>query len=435
MTITPGAAGINSGDGCSLVEAIINANNDAATYAECVAGNGRDRIILPRRSTLSYLTPYGTDSALPDMTSPITIMGNRSIIQRDSGAADNFRILFVDSGNLTLNNVTISGGNITANGGGILNHFGTVRLNNSIVSGNSARNGGGILNHFGGTVTLNHSILSDNSATYDFSGFSNVGGGIANYDGTVTLNHSTISNNLAYYGGGLHNEDMMVVRNSTISGNSTPVFGGGIRNDGTLTIHNSTLSGNSAAGNGGGIYSSGIVTLNNSTVSGNSAEESGGGIFNDLGTLNLHRSLISGNLAGTGAEIANFSIINANNYNLFGHSGLSNAQAFSGFTPGGTDITATSDGTTPTPLTNILDPNLANNGGPTQTHALVPGSPAVDAAPIAECLPPPINGLDQRGVARNDAGCDSGSFELNLNVANLINQVVSMDFWMDSRDH
>ena len=101
--------------------------------------------------------------------------------------------------------------------------------------------------------------------------------------------------------------------------------------------------------------------------------------------------------------------IAANNFNLFGHSGLSNAQAFYGFTPGASDITATSNGTM-TPLANILAP-LADNGGPTQTHALVTGSPAIDASPDdLSCEP-----FDQRGVTRpQPAGgnCDIGSFEI-----------------------
>ena len=93
---------------------------------------------------------------------------------------------------------------------------------------------------------------------------------------------------------------------------------------------------------------------------------------------------------------------------------LTNGQAFENFTPGPTGITATSNGNNPTALVNILNPNLANNGGPTRTHALVGGSPAVDA--VIETCPPPAK--DQRGVRRpqdvNNDGVairDIGSFE------------------------
>jgi hypothetical protein len=98
---------------------------------------------------------------------------------------------------------------------------------------------------------------------------------------------------------------------------------------------------------------------------------------------------------------------------VFGHQGLTNAQAFENFTPGPLDITATSNGNTPTALSAILNTTLANNGGPTRTHALVPGSPAIDTVTDGTCPPP---ATDQRGVPRfqdGDGGvaCDSGSFE------------------------
>jgi hypothetical protein len=130
----------------------------------------------------------------------------------------------------------------------------------------------------------------------------------------------------------------------------------------------------------------------------------------------LARTLISGNTAASGAEIYNQSnLVTAGNFNLFGHSGLTNAQAFENFTPGVTDITATSNGNRPTALTGILNTTLANNGGPTRTHALVAGSPAIDSVNNGTCPPP---ARDQRGVVRpqdgnNDGGvaCDTGSFE------------------------
>jgi uncharacterized repeat protein (TIGR01451 family) len=208
----------------------------------------------------------------------------------------------------------------------------------------------------------------------------------------------------------------LTLNETTVSGGAAPGFtgtssslGGGVYNRlGTVTLTNSTVSGNSAIF-GGGVYNSfsGTTTLTNSTISGNSAS-SGGGVYINAGTATLTRTLVSGNTAASGAEISG--TITADDFNLFGHSGLTNAQAFSGFTPGPSDITATSDGTDPTPLANILAP-LANNGGPTQTHALVAGSPAIDA--VGAGCPPPAT--DQRGVSRpQPAGgnCDIGSFEI-----------------------
>jgi uncharacterized repeat protein (TIGR01451 family) len=153
----------------------------------------------------------------------------------------------------------------------------------------------------------------------------------------------------------------------------------------------------------------GAGTLINSTVAGNTAVGIGGGVENIFGRTILTNSIVSGNTASTGAEVFNGKYNGgiAATSTLFGHSELTNAQAFSGFTPSGSDLTATSDGTTPTALTDILAP-LGDNGGLTQTHALVGDSPAIDNA--ENCQPPTT---DQRGVTRpQGSACDIGSFEL-----------------------
>jgi hypothetical protein len=196
----------------------------------------------------------------------------------------------------------------------------------------------------------------------------------------------------------------------------TADFGGGISvSYAAATLTNSTISGNSGGGIGGGSYP--ILRITNSTITRNS----GGGVVNGyLGDLTLERTLISGNTGRPGAaEVDNDpeleGRVQAANFNLFGHSGLTNAQAIDGFTPGPTDITATSNGNDPTALPNILNTTLANNGGPTRTHALVAGSPAIDTVTDGTCPPP---NQDQRGVRRPKDGngdgaeiCDTGSFE------------------------
>jgi hypothetical protein len=352
--VTAGATGINSGDGCSLVEAIINANNDAQTHAECTQGNGADTINLAG-NTYSYTTAFGSLSALPDIASNITIEGNGSTIQRDSAAGTNFRIIRVDStGNLTLNEATITGGKAgSEGGGGIFNYGGTVSVKNSTINENSAKNGGGIKNiasAYGGTYTA-----------------------------TLTVENSTISGNTASSkGGGVSNQS------------ETYLFGSA---NAELTINDSTITGNSAS-NGGGIFSD--------------EEISGGG--SPSSTTNLNRSIISGNTGIAGQEVYNEDgTLYANNFNLFGRQSLTNAQAFSSFNPGANDITATSDGTTPTYLSDILDP-LADNDGPTKTHALVAGSPAIDAVATGPAT-------DQRGAPRPaGSGYDIGSFEFGSDV-------------------
>ena len=145
-----------------------------------------------------------------------------------------------------------------------------------------------------------------------------------------------------------------------------------------------------------------ILTLSNSSVSGNTAIEGGAaGVQNNNGTLILIRTLISGNndYFGGANEVEGVGTIVANNYNLFGHDGDAGVL---GFSLGPTDIVP-SEG-----LGAILNTTLANNGGPTQTHALVADSPAIDASPDdADCA-----ATDQRGVRRPQGpACDIGAFE------------------------
>jgi hypothetical protein len=221
--------------------------------------------------------------------------------------------------------------------------------------------------------------------------------------------------------GGILNAATLTLNNSTVHDNETTNWGGGIYNlGGTLTVNNSTISGNSG-GTGGIDLSGGMVTINNSTLTGNTATGgSGGGVYVFNGTMNLNRTIISGN--GGGEIASGGGTINANNLNVFGHSGLTNAQAFTNFMPGINDRTATSNGTHPTALAGILNTTLADNGGPTLTHALVSSSPAIEIIPTTDANCNPGETADQRGAARAngpDAGgnaCDAGAFEFGSNV-------------------
>ena len=364
-----------NGTDCLLVDAITAANTDLPA-GDCAAGNpGADTIELLDNVTL--FTAIGT-AGLPEVNSAITINGNGFTI---AGIDDVFGIMSVaSSGNLTLNNTTITAGFGVF--GGIYN-AGTLTLNHSTVTGNStlAAQTGGIMNY--GVATLNHSTVSNNGE-----------GGIDNF-GPLTLNNSTVSGNT---GPGITNVSMLTLSNSTVSGNTGYFGGGGINNAGTLTVSDSTVSDNSAFNSGGGIYNSGALTLERSLIAGNTAIN-GQEIFS--------AGCLSAASANTPDCLTSASAVNSADSNLFGHSGLTNAQAFSGFTPDGDDITATSDGTTPTALAAILDTTLQVNApGNTATHALMTGSPAVDAASNGPAT-------DQRGVARpQGSGFDIGAFEL-----------------------
>ena len=243
------------------------------------------------------------------------------------------------------------------------------------------------------------------------NGMSISGGCIYNDGATLTVTNCFLTSCTSPNGGAIYNHHAtLTVTNCTISGNPAASNGGGIYNDGSssggsaaLTISNSTLSGNTANSNGGGIFSDGssggsaTLSLDNSTLSDNSAS-SGGGIYNkgDSGsaTLDLTETILK---TGTsGANIDNsFGTVTSHGYNLSNDNG-------GGF------LTHLGDQINTDPM---LGP-LQNNGGPTFTHALLPGSPAIDAGDPS-FTPPPV--YDQRGPSfwrGRNGRIDIGSFEV-----------------------
>ena len=263
--------------------------------------------------------------------------------------APKFRVLAVSStGNLKLNNTTISGGSTDAWGGGVyVYNQGQLTLTGSTIFGNGATNGGGIASKLG-TVSLTHSTVSGNTA-------GQYGGGLHSNLATVTLTNSTVSGNEAgVRGGGLtvFFGEVMTVNRSTIRGNTAANGGGALYHiGGTVALTNSTISDNtSTAGNGGGILNrGGVTTITNSTITANSAAQGGGGLHEEhqLAQVSLVRSLISGNSALAGDEIqraADSGPITTNARNVFGHAGLTGADAFENFTLGANDFNATSSG-------------------------------------------------------------------------------------------
>ncbi len=290
-------------------------------------------------------------------------------------------------------------------GGAVFNN-GTLTLMNSTVSGNTAvESGGGIFND--GTLTVISSTVSGNTAP-------NEGGGISN-SGTLTLMNSTVTGNSADAGGGIWNtgEMTMTLTNSTVTGNSAEV-GGGIWNGGALTLMNSTVSGNVAAvggresGLGGGIYNVGMATVTNSTLSGNTDD----GISNE-GTMTLTSSTVEGygtfsyGISNDGTLTMTNSLIVSdcegdivsNGYNI--ESPLEGPGDTCGF-----------DRPTDQPSVSLDDLDfqpLADNGGPTMTHAITTDSAALNKIPPEDCEVD----KDQRGVERPQGPtCDIGAFEL-----------------------
>ncbi|MBV6449456.1 MAG: hypothetical protein MHPDNHAH_00166 [Anaerolineales bacterium] len=455
IVVNSAADSVGNDGSCTLREAITNANNDNQSGStDCAAGAGADTITFAGNYVITLV-----GSQLPAVTSQITITGNgaaNTIVQADVNPnTATYRVIEVgSSGNLTLDSLTVRHGRCngscaydSSSGGGIYNR-GTLSVTDSALSGNSAVRGGGIYNY--ATLTVTDSTFSGNSATM-------TGGGIYNYD-TATVTDSALSGNSANsYGGGIYNWDTLTVTNSALSGNSAGFDGGGILNDYTLTVTNSTLSGNSAgadgggiehdgsdlivtnstlSGNsagddGGGIYTAGTatvtnsaisgnsanywgggiyndgsaLTVTNSTLSGNSAANYGGGIFNDGGALTVTNSTLSGNSAFQGGGIINLGTLNYSNTIIANSTGgdCINVNTI------GTNVNNLVQDNTCSPLLSG-DPNLgplADNGGPTQTHALQSTSPAIDAGNAGACP-----STDQRGVTRpQGAVCDIGAYE------------------------
>jgi parallel beta-helix repeat protein len=339
-----------------------------------------------------------------------------------------------NGGVMTLTNSTINDNSATTVDGGGIDNLGTARLVGSTVSDNSAgHDGGGIDNWTNTTVELTNSTVSGNTAGND-------GGGIFNNGGVVTLTASTLSGNIAgVSGGGIKNDigGMVELTNSTISDNiATTVDGGGIDNfrGGMVKLTKSTVSGNTAGRDGGGIDNWGedgtwgysIVKLTNSTVSGNSAGF-GGGIAN-MGTVQLIHCTISRNTAYTdGGGIKNFFTRTVELTNTmvasqtFGADCGGDPVTSFGYnldSDNTCNLTATGDITNTNPL---LGP-LKDNGGDTQTHALLTGSLAIDHIPngVNCCGVVPLD-KDQRGKTRpadgdddGTAACDIGAFEVQL---------------------
>jgi hypothetical protein len=233
------------------------------------------------------------------------------------------------------------------------------------------------------------------------------GGGIFN-NATLTLANDTISgNSAAFGGGGVASAGPLTLTNCTIFANSSGTGGGGIANNSTLTISGSTISGNTANGGaGGGITNNSTTTLRNSTIAVNWASGGGGGIHNFNGTVTVTNTIIALNTSPGGPDFNG--ALTSQGFNLVGDSlGATISPVLS------TDQI----GTAGSPLDPLLGP-LQDNGGPTFTRALLPGSPAIDKGDSGGLT------TDQRGFSRpidfatianvnGGDGSDIGAFEYN----------------------
>jgi hypothetical protein len=393
----------------SLRQALVDANNgDTINFASSLNGH---------RITLTS----GQLNVSKDVT--ISGLGANNLAVDGNGQS---RVFYINPGKtVTINGLTIENGYSGDAGGGIDNDHATLTVSNSSVSDNqgggiwnfvgaltvrdctvSGNSGGAIFNlGRGGTakLTISNCTVSGNSADFGGGGIVNDG---FNGGATATMTNCTVSGN---FGGGIGNSGTngaatLTITNSTVSGN----FGGGIGNgsgpgSSTLIVSNSTISGNSGSYGGGISNATSVggfsrVTLSSSTLSGNSATGNGGGIFNaaaggvawlELGNTILKAGSSGKNIFNEGGTVASLG------YNV-------SSDDASGF------LTGLGDQINTDPL---LGP-LQANGGLTFSHALLPGSPAINKG-NPSFTPPPF--YDQRGPGFDrvaNGRIDKGSFEM-----------------------
>jgi hypothetical protein len=371
--------------------------------------------------------------------SNLTISGNNAsrVFQMDSDLA---------GGTVTITGVTITGGNTTGQGAGI-NFYcdlgsGNLVIDGVVITGNTDEDLGAGLYfdrcHNGSDLTITNSVISNNTAT------DSGGGGVWFDEGdTLTIQNTTVANNRgAYYGGGLYFDDgaNLVVLNSTFSGNQASQgddaegSGGAMQITdltGTALIANSTIAGNSAIDNGGGInLESGSLTLEQATISGNTAGAAGDGLYLGYGASSNAAAARAprgkqattdaaapsaqavGTVAITGTIIAGNA--DATDDVAGGEAAGNTATVTSSVTGGVNNVTVTDGGGNKTGITSPGLDVLAANGGATETMALLPGSPAIDAGPNP--VPDfPGNEFDQRGPGFDrvvGTAVDIGAFEV-----------------------
>ena len=332
-------------------------------------------------------------------------------------------------GVLTLIGVTVSNNQSAHSGGGIYLFNGLVSVEDSTISGNQVTaNGGGGGIDIGSSATgfsFSHTTISGNTA---FSG----GGGVAIEAGSGTFSHVTLASNTAPSDGGgmfVAGTPTVTVTDSTFIGNTTAGDGGGayIGDTANVTFERCTLSGNvsnatvSPGGGGGIFFSNSTLTLTNSTVSGNSAKAHGGGLFSYMpgSSATLTAVTIADNTPdsdGTGGGSGGGLYIYNGTVTLVGSIVADNTGAecyrsagslvSSGYNLS-SDASCKLDGPGDLPSTPAGLGPLADNGGPTQTHALLPGSQAIDTSSIVICPT-----IDPRGFPRPvGAECDIGAYE------------------------
>ena len=362
----------------------------------------------------------------------------------DSNSSDNGGGgIFNDQAKLNVVGCTFTNNSTDSGGGAIFNSFGALSVQGSTFASNVATYSGAAIHNCAnsGTASINGCTFSSNYQISTNTGYALGGDALFNESGNMTVDNSTFNSNVGFDCGAIYNYNggKLNVTRSTFTGNSATgrSFGGAIfsgnntgyspslsvegctfaGNSGTAVrvsagaalIRSNTFTRNSATDYGGALYfSNATVALYNNTISGNSATKNGGGVYNNNATVNVRDCLIALNTVESGGQGPDVSgVFNSQNYNLF------------------SDVTgATINGTK---THNIISSapklgDLADNGGPTQTMALLSGSPAIDKGFSGGIA------IDQRGFTRiadnasivnavGGDGSDIGAFEMQGSAA------------------
>lgn len=303
----------------------------------------------------------------------------------DKNAGDSGTVF--NSGELIMDAVTFTRNDMGSRGT-IESYQGFLEITRSAFIDNQAGQSGAIYLGTDMQATISNSIFVDNTGNQS-------GGAIMVDSANLVLRGTTIRGNQSYKGGGIYNDGGVVeIYESTISGNTGQAGGGAIYNNGELIIENSTISGNEGSPGGGIMQESGYATFDFVTISGNRYS----GVSALAGTLDFRSSILAGNTA----------VINPDcsvDYNVAIESRSGNVVGIANGCAWPLDV-GDMVGFNYEPVDAKLGP-LADNGGPTFTHALLAGSPAIDLAGTIGCP-----STDQRGVDRPlGASCDSGSYE------------------------
>ncbi len=431
ITTDPALVGPNTGTDCSLRYAIESINDGTDFEGGCLAvstgtlGTG-DTIVLGADTYVLTLSGEETNNATGDLNvlNDVAIEGagsNATTIDASGiGGGDRVITFYYLSSNDSLTGVTVTGGDVRSlgdsNGGGINISAQNTTLEDVRVVDNFANSGGGIFTEeIEGepAVLINNSTIAGNEAVS--------GGGIFILEGTVGISNSTISGNDAVdgNGGGIFIEEFaLFLTNSTISGNTAASSGGGIFTvssggaNGLKGAYNVTITLNTASGDGGGIASTdfpapqGLVQF----------------------PIRIFNSIIAANTSESNGQDCANGFFPTGGYNLIGQ--IDPSDGCTDFVDG---VNNDRVGTTATPINPQLGP-LADNGGPTQTHALLVGSVAIDGANPNGCQAADVAAFindgsetfttlttDQRGEPRpvavldpNVAICDIGAYEFQV---------------------